>query len=66
MGSALVVAVVKYGLLALLWVFIIAAVRTMRADLSGRAAVHRSPDGEQDRARRRARSRRRASAAGWS
>ena len=38
MGSALVVAVVKYGLLALLWVFVIAAVRTMRADLSGRTA----------------------------
>lgn len=38
MGSALVVAVVKYGLLALLWVFIIAVVRTMRADLAGRPA----------------------------
>ena len=37
MGSALVVAVVKYGLLALLWIFILAAVRTMRTDLSGRA-----------------------------
>ena len=36
MGSALVVAVVKYGLLALLWVFVLLAVRTMRADLSGR------------------------------
>ena len=37
MGSALVVAVVKYGLLALLWVFLLAAVRIMRTDLSGRA-----------------------------
>jgi pSer/pThr/pTyr-binding forkhead associated (FHA) protein len=37
MGSALVVAVVKYGLLALLWVFIVLAVRTIRADLWGRA-----------------------------
>ena len=37
MGSALVVAVLKYGLLALLWVFILMAVRTIRADLWGRA-----------------------------
>jgi pSer/pThr/pTyr-binding forkhead associated (FHA) protein len=36
MGSALVVAVVKYGLLALLWVFVLLAVRTLRADLAGR------------------------------
>jgi pSer/pThr/pTyr-binding forkhead associated (FHA) protein len=36
MGSALVVAVVKYGLLALLWVFILATVRTIRADLTSR------------------------------
>jgi pSer/pThr/pTyr-binding forkhead associated (FHA) protein len=36
MGSALVVAVVKYGLLALLWVFVLLAVRTIRADLGGR------------------------------
>ena len=43
MGSALVVAIVKYGLLALLWVFIIAAVRTMRADLSGRATSSAPP-----------------------
>jgi len=35
MGSALVVAVVKYGLLALLWLFVIAAVRTVRADIFG-------------------------------
>ncbi len=39
MGSALVVAVVKYGLLGLLWVFILLAVRTIRADLSGRPAA---------------------------
>ncbi|MFN2537302.1 MAG: FHA domain-containing protein [Mycobacteriales bacterium] len=37
MGSALVVAVLKYGLLALLWVFVLVAVRTIRADLSGKA-----------------------------
>ena len=36
MGSALVVAVVKYGLLALLWLFVLLTVRTLRADLSGR------------------------------
>ncbi len=36
MSGALVVAVVKYGLLGLLWVFILLAVRTIRADLSGR------------------------------
>ncbi len=35
MGSALVVALVKYGLLALLWLFVIAAVRTVRSDLWG-------------------------------
>ncbi|MDX6198984.1 MAG: hypothetical protein QOJ79_2135 [Actinomycetota bacterium] len=44
MGSALVVALVKYGLLALLWLFVIFAVRTIRSDLwgtarSGRAAA---------------------------
>ena len=38
MGSALVVAAVKYGLLALLWVFILFAVRAIRADLWGRSA----------------------------
>lgn len=43
MGSALIVAVVKYGLLALLWVFIIAAVRTMRTDLSGRGSSGAPP-----------------------
>jgi len=42
-GSALIVAVVKYGLLVLLWVFILAAVRTMRADLSGRAGTGAPP-----------------------
>lgn len=38
MGSALVVAVVKYGLLALLWVFVLLAVRTIRVDLWGSKA----------------------------
>ena len=37
MGSALVVAVLKYGLLALLWVFVLVAIRTIRVDLSGKA-----------------------------
>ena len=37
MGSALVVAVLKYGLLALLWLFVLVAVRTIRVDLSGKA-----------------------------
>ncbi len=35
MGSALVVALVKYGLLLLLWLFVIAAFRTVRADMFG-------------------------------
>ena len=35
MGSALVVALVKYGLLALLWVFVVLAFRTVRNDLFG-------------------------------
>jgi hypothetical protein len=35
MGSALVVALVKYGLLALLWLFVLSAVRTIRSDLWG-------------------------------
>jgi hypothetical protein len=43
MGSALVVALVKYGLLGLLWIFVISAVRVVRNDLwstnrSGRVA----------------------------
>ena len=38
MGSALVVALVKYGLLALLWVFVLLAVRAIREDLWGRTA----------------------------
>ena len=37
MGSALVVALVKYGLLALLWVFVLFVVRAVREDLWGRA-----------------------------
>ena len=43
MGSALVVGLVKYGLLALLWLFVIVIVRTIRADLSGRPAQSGSP-----------------------
>jgi hypothetical protein len=39
MGSALVVAAVKYGLLALLWVFVVVAFRIVRNDLSGSKAV---------------------------
>lgn len=39
MGSALVVAAVKYGLLALLWVFVVIAFRTVRNDLYGSPAV---------------------------
>jgi hypothetical protein len=38
MGSALVVAIVKYGLHALLWVFVLFAVRAVREDLWGRTA----------------------------
>jgi len=34
-ASALVVSLVKYGLLALLWLFIFAVVRTIRSDLYG-------------------------------
>ena len=42
MGSALVVAAVKFGLLALLWVFVLSAYRVVRSDLSG-AKVVRTP-----------------------
>jgi pSer/pThr/pTyr-binding forkhead associated (FHA) protein len=38
MGSALVVALAKYGLLAMLWLFVIGAFRTIRVDLWGRPA----------------------------
>lgn len=38
MVSALVVAAVKYGLLALLWLFVLAAIRTVRTDLFGSRA----------------------------
>ena len=38
MGSALVVALVKYGLLALLWLFVVLAFRTVRSDLYGSKA----------------------------
>jgi pSer/pThr/pTyr-binding forkhead associated (FHA) protein len=43
MGSALVVALLKYGLLALLWLFVLVAVRTIRADLSGKAPSVAAP-----------------------
>ena len=39
MGSALVGAAVKYGLLALLWVFVVLAFRTVRSDLYGSRVV---------------------------
>jgi hypothetical protein len=42
MGSALVVAAVKYGLLALLWLFVVMAFRIVRNDLAGSKVV-RSP-----------------------
>jgi hypothetical protein len=38
-GSALIVAVVKFGLLALLWLFVVAAYRVVRSDLSGAKVV---------------------------
>ena len=44
MGSALVVAAVKFGLLAVLWLFVIFAFRTLRSDLSGsRTAAPAAP-----------------------
>jgi hypothetical protein len=42
MGSALVVAVVKFGLLVLLWLFVVSAYRVVRSDLAG-AKVVRPP-----------------------
>ncbi len=39
MASALVVSLVKYGLLALLWVFVLVAFRTVKADLLGSRAA---------------------------
>ena len=39
MGSALVVASVKYGLLVLLWLFVVVAFRIVRNDLSGSKVV---------------------------
>ena len=39
MGSALVVAAVKYGLLALLWLFVVVAFRIVRNDLAGSKVV---------------------------
>ncbi|MEX2289197.1 MAG: FHA domain-containing protein [Mycobacteriales bacterium] len=67
MGSALVVAAVKYGLLVLLWLFVIAAFRTVRSDLYGGrvarvpaaapavATTHRDPAAGRSRGRSMAR-----------
>ena len=41
MASTLLVAIVKYGLLALLWLFVIFAVRTVRTDLWGSRSAPR-------------------------
>lgn len=43
MGSALVVALVKYGLLTVLWLFVIVAFRTVRSDLFGSRSPARAP-----------------------
>ena len=43
MGSALIVALLKYGLLALLWVFVLVAIRAIRVDLSGKAPAVPAP-----------------------
>ena len=43
MGSALVVALVKYGLLVVLWLFVIVAFRTVKSDLFGGRAGVRAP-----------------------
>ena len=43
MGSALVVASVKYGLLALIWLFVFLAFRTVRTDLFGSKVVRTPP-----------------------
>ena len=42
MGSALVVALVKYGLLTVLWLFVIVAFRTVKSDLFGSRAPARA------------------------
>jgi pSer/pThr/pTyr-binding forkhead associated (FHA) protein len=43
MASTLLVAIVKYGLLALLWLFVISAVRTVRTDLWSSRTPTRAP-----------------------
>ena len=43
MASELVVSLVKFGLLALLWLFVLSAVRVLRADLYGSARAGRPP-----------------------
>jgi pSer/pThr/pTyr-binding forkhead associated (FHA) protein len=42
MASTLLVAIVKYGLLVLLWLFVISAVRTVRADIWGTRSTGRA------------------------
>ena len=41
MASTLLVAIVKYGLLVLLWLFVVSAVRTVRADIWGTRSTGR-------------------------
>lgn len=43
MASALVVSLVKYGLLALLWVFVLVAFRTVKTDLLGSGRAPKVP-----------------------
>jgi hypothetical protein len=54
MGSALIVALVKYGLLALLWLFVIFAVRVVRNDLWGGRTARPAPAGAAKPAKRTA------------
>ena len=53
MGSALVVALAKYGLLALLWIFVLMTLRTAREDLWGRTATVPHPERAEKRPPRR-------------
>jgi pSer/pThr/pTyr-binding forkhead associated (FHA) protein len=53
MGSALVVALVKYGLLALLWAFVLVAVSTIRTDLLGPRPAKPAPTSTQKQPRHR-------------
>jgi pSer/pThr/pTyr-binding forkhead associated (FHA) protein len=51
-ASALVVAIVKFGLLALLWLFVVVAYRVVRSDLAGTTAARPAPAAPAPRARR--------------